>query len=124
MLGLVLSGCSNEDKKNNVTNNSNISTKSPETVEEYANNEDLNSPYNESIAREAMEKMIKKYPSEAGSKVLRVEKRDKDIFHVTTDKIEIQIQLIGAGSGTLDWIMTDWNTGEPFYQSENWTRNI
>lgn len=121
-LGILLTACSNEDKlKVGLESRANTNEEAVGQVEKdkVKDNDDA-SPYNEEMARVAMQKMMKKYPKEAGKKVLQTERRATDIFHVTTDKVEVQMQFKDGGSGTVEWIMCDWNTGQPLYQSDKW----
>ncbi|MCU4981634.1 hypothetical protein OB987_29040 [Bacillus cereus] len=123
-LGILLTACSNEDKlKGRSESRANTNEESVGQVENDKvkdNDHDHASPYNEEMARVAIQKMMKKYPKEAGKNVLQIERRAMDIFHVTTDKVEVQMQFKDAGSGTVEWIMCDWNTGQPLYQSDKW----
>ncbi|MFT0564276.1 hypothetical protein [Bacillus cereus] len=121
-LGILLTACSNEDKlKGRSESRANTNEESVGQVEnDKVKDNDHASPYNEEMARVAIQKMIKKYPKEAGKNVLQIERRAMDIFHVTTDKVEVQMQFKDAGSGTVEWIMCDWNTGQPLYQSDKW----
>ncbi|MBZ8123144.1 hypothetical protein [Bacillus thuringiensis] len=123
-LGILLTACSNEDKlKVGSESRANTNEEAVGQVEKdkdkVKDNDDA-SPYNEEMARVAIQKMMNKYPKEAGKNVLQTERRAMDIFHVTTDKVEVQMQFKDAGSGTVEWIMCDWNTGQPLYQSDKW----
>lgn len=123
-LGILLTACSNEDKLK-VGSESRANT-NEEAVGQVEKNKDKvkgndnASLYNEEMARVAIQKMMNKYPKEAGKNVLQTERRAMDIFHVTTDKVEVQMQFKDAGSGTVEWSMYDWNTGQPLYQSDKW----
>lgn len=124
-LGILLTACSNEDKlKVGSESRANTNEEAVGQVEKdkgkVKDNDDDASPYNEEMARVAIQKMMNKYPKEAGKNVLQTERRAMDIFHVTTDKVEVQMQFKDAGSGTVEWIMCDWNTGQPLYQSDKW----
>ncbi|TFW47663.1 hypothetical protein ES895_27950 [Bacillus sp. 007/AIA-02/001] len=90
-LGILLTACSNEDKlKGRSESRANTNEESVGQVEnDKVKDNDHASPYNEEMARVAIQKMMKKYPKE-------------------------------AGSGTVEWIMCDWNTGQPLYQSDKW----
>ncbi|MGE7887634.1 hypothetical protein ACQKN7_09660 [Bacillus cereus] len=123
-LGILVTACSNEDKlKGGSESRANTNVEAVGQVENDKvkdNDHDHTSPYNEEMARVAIQKMMKKYPKEVGKNVLQIERRAMDIFHVTTEKVEVQMQFKDAGSGTVEWIMCDWNTGQPLYQSDKW----